>query len=143
MQEKYKKKIDWVFFNEKKIEKAVYNARVDNPRPEKVIGDPNKISDPTAQSALHNLTPLSFVYIGSNILKLPELWLAVISRTYNWCKRQSELHFQAVRKKYLGEHYLRICRELNISQPTLHNKINIARQYAALQAAQFHLIYVD
>lgn len=143
MQEKYKKKIDWVFFNEKKIEKAVYTARIDTPKPEKVIGDPNKISDPTAQTALNNLTPLSLVIIGGEILRLPELWLEVINKTYNWCKRQSNLHFQAVKRKYLGTHYFKICRELHISHTTLYELVKKARMYAALQAAQFRLIYVD
>ena len=143
VQEKYKKKIDWVFFNEGKIKKAVQDARIDTPKPEKVIGDPNKISDPTAQTAINNLTPLSLVYIGDNILKYPEHWLTVICRTYNWCKRQSETHFQAVRKKYLGENYLKICREVNVSCKTLYNMIAHARQYAALQAVQFGLIYIN
>ena len=158
MQEKYRKKIDWVFFNEEKIADAVQMARIDTPRPEKVIGDPNKISDTTAQTALNNLTPLSSVIVGQRevinkkherrlvggiVLRLPELWLAVVDKTYGWCKRQSELQFQAVKQKYRGIHYHKICREFSISQSTLHNWIERTRMYAALQAAQFKLIYID
>lgn len=143
MQERYKKKIDWVFFNEKKIEKAVYAARVDNPRPEVPVISQKNFSDPTANSALHNLTPLSSVTIAEDSLSYPELWLIVISKTYNWCRRQSDTYEQAIRKKYLGLNYIKICHELHISQTTLKNYIERARQYAALQAAQFHLIYVD
>ena len=158
MQEKYRKKIDWVFFNEEKIADAVQMARVDTPRPEKVIGDPNKISDTTAQTALNNLTPLSSVIVGQKevinkkherrlvggiVLRLPELWLAVVDKTYDWCKRQSEIQYQAVKQKYCGIHYHKICRELSICATTLYNLIDRARMYAALQAAQFKLIYID
>ena len=158
MKEKYEKKIDWVFYNEQKIIRAVQEARIDNPRPEKVIGEPNKITDPTAQMAIRNMTLLSSVIVGQREiitkkkerrlvggvrLEYPEHWLTVISRTYNWCKRQSEIHYQAVKRKYLGQHYLRICREIHISEKTLYNFIKRAKQYAALQAVQFRLIYID
>ena len=158
MRNVYEKKIDWVFFNERQIEKAVWAARVDNPRAEIPVISPNNFSDPTANIVLHNLTPLKSVIVGQKeiitkkherrlvggeTLEYPELWLAVISKTYAWCKRQSESHEQAIRKKYQGEHYLRICRELSISQTTLKNWVSRTRMYAALQAAQLRLIYVD
>lgn len=143
MKEVYVKMIDWVFFNEKQIEKAVYAARVDTPKTPPVIGDRNKISDPTAQTALHNLTPLSSAIICGDELKFPELWLLVISKTYNWCARQSDCFEKAVRKKYRGEYYIKVCRELSISPPTFFNMIHRARMYAALQAVQLNLIHVD
>lgn len=158
MKDIYQKKIDWVFFNETRIAKAVTEARLENPRPEVPVISQNNFSNPTVNVALHNLTPLKSVLVGGKeiitkkherrivggcIVELPELWLTVISKTYNWCKRQSETHFQAVRKKYRGEHHHYICRELSISYSTLKNLLEKTRMYAALQAAQFHLIYVD
>lgn len=158
MRDTYQKKIDWVFFNELQIARAVYEARIDNPRAEIPVIGSNNFSDPTANIVIKSLTPLKSVLVGGKEIKtkkgekkivggdtlfFPELWLYVVNKTYAWCKRQSETCEQAVKKKYRGENYLRICRELSISQTTLHNWIEKARMYAALQAAQLQLIYVE
>lgn len=158
LQEKYEKKIDWIFFNELQIARAVYEARADNPRAEIPGLSPNNFSDPTSNIALRNLSLLKSVVIGQkeiitkkherkivggSSLEYPELWLTVIDKTYAWCRRQSESQEQAIKKKYRGEHYIRICRELSISQSTLKNWVTRTRMYAALQAVQFRLIYVD
>jgi len=141
MQDRYIKKIDFVFFNERKIRQAVFEWREGVIRPEVKGG--NKISDPTAVKAIKNLTLLPSASIAGISLQYPETWLVVIDKTYNWCKRQSKLLFESVRKKYLGDNYKRICIDLHISPTTFNNCINRARMYAALQAAQLHLIYVD
>ena len=141
MQDKYIKKIDFVFYNEKNIRQAVIEERETAIKPELKNG--SGLSDPTARDAIRNLTPLSFVKIAGEILKLPESWLVVIDKTYNWCKRQSSCHYEVLRRKYHNEHFRRICFDLHISPTTFHNMVNRARQYAALQAVQLNLIYVD
>ena len=139
--QKYFTKIDFVFYNEKNIRLAVIEEREAPIKPELKNG--SGLSDPTARDAIRNLTPLLFVEIAGDFLKFPESWLEVIDKTYNWCKRQSIVHFESVRRKYLGDHYKKICRDLHISATTFHNMIHRARQYAALQAVQLHLIFVD
>ena len=139
--QKYFRKIDFVFFNEKNIREIVFESRENNFKPELKNG--SGISDPTARDAIRNLTPLAKITVCGITLKFPESWLEVIDKTYNWCKRQSETHFESVRRKYLGDHYKKICRDLHISATTFHNMIHRARQYAALQAVQLHLIFVD
>ena len=141
MQDKYIKKIDFVFFNEKNIRQAVIEEREDAIKPELKNG--SGLSDPTARDAIRNLTPLPFIKLAGEILKFPESWLNVIDKTYNWCKRQSACHYETVRRKYLGIHYRKICFDLHISITTFHNLINRARQYAALQAVQLNLIFID
>ena len=139
--QKYFKKIDFVFYNEKNIRQAVFEERETAFKPE--LRNGSGLSDPTARDAIRNLTPLPFVTIGGEKLTYPETWLEVIDKTYNWCKRQSVLLYESVRKKYLGNHYKKICTELNISIKTFFNLIHRARQYAALQAVQLHLIFVN
>lgn len=141
MQDRFIKMIDFVFFNEKRIRQAVFEWRESVLRPE--IKSGNKISDPTAAKAIKNLSVLPSVSIAGTNLQYPESWLEVIDKTYNWCERQSKLLFESVRKKYLGDHYKRICIDLHISPTTFNNFIKRARMYAALQAAQLHLIYID
>ena len=141
MKDEYIKKIDFVFYNEKNIRQAVFEARESRRRPELKNG--SGLSDPTARDAIRNLTPLSFIKIAGEMLKFPESWLKVIDKTYSWCKRQSACHYEVLRRKYNNEHYKKICVDLHISPTTFQGLINRARQYAALQAAQFRLIYVD
>lgn len=140
MQKNFFKKIDFVFFNERRIRRIVSETRKDRILPE--LRNSGSLSDPTAQDAVRNLSLLPQIIICGEILKLPELWLSVIEKTYAWCKRQSELHFQIVRRKYNGEQFHRICRDLAISKSTFFSLIHRARQYAALQAVQFRLIYI-
>ena len=142
MRDSFVKKIDFVFFNENKIRVAVYEERNDSHRkPE--IKSGKVLLNPTERDALKNIIPLPQVSIGGSVLKLPELWINVIDKTYSWCRNKSEIFFQAVRRKYNGEHYHKICSDYSISQPHFFNIIDKARMYAAMQAAQFGLIHVD
>ena len=96
----YFKKIDFIFHNERKIRRLVYENRNDCVKPE--IRNGSGLSDPTANDAIKNLTPLPSITICGEVLKFPESWLEVIDKTYNWCKRQSVTHFESLRRKYLG-----------------------------------------
>lgn len=130
------KKIDFVFFNEQKIRLA----RLDHIKP--LLRNSSGLSDPTARDAIENLNPISQITICGKILKFPETWLNIVNKTYDWCKKLSFSLFAAVRRKYFSEHYLSICRDLHISVTTFHSFVNRARQYAALQAVQSHLIKI-
>lgn len=137
----YFQKIDFVFYNEEKIKQTVIEEREISFKPE--LRNGSGISDPTARNAIRNLTPLFSIKLCGIVLKFPESWLDVIQKTYSWCKRQSATHFESVRRKYLGEHYNSICHDLHISKTTFNNLIHRARQYAALQAVQLRLIFVQ
>ena len=141
MKKFYSKIIDFIFYNESEIRKAVVESRIDITRPELKNG--SGISDPTARDAIRNLMPISQITICGQVIKFPERWLIVVEKTYSWCKRQSETHFQAVHRHYLGGYYRQICFDLSISAKTFYNLLTLAKQYAALQAAQMRLIYID
>ena len=82
----YLAKIDLMFYSEIEIREAVEQARQSENRSGIVqsMGD-NNFSDPTANKAVKNMTPLNAVIIkGGQIIKRPESWLVVIDKTYNW-----------------------------------------------------------
>ena len=101
------------------------------------------VSDPTAREAMYNLTPLPMVKINGQDLKLPERWLIVIDKTYAWAKSQSDVHYEVAKRRYAEEDYRKTCRELHIATTTLHRIMESTRMYAALQAVQLGLIFVE
>lgn len=137
----YMRKIDFVFYNEAAIREAVFEAREEVRQPEVFNG--SGLPDPTLREVIRRLMPIEAVTICGDTLKNPERWIEVIDKTYAWCKRQSDIHYEIARRRYKGEHYLKTCRELAISEPLLYQIMEKVRVYAALQAAQFGLIFVD
>ena len=138
------RKVDFVFYNEEEIRLSVLEAR-NTAASAPVIRNASGISDPTAREAIYNLTPLPTVTISGQALTLPERWITVIDKTYAWAQKQSPtgLHYEVARRRYSGEDYRVTCRELHISTTTLHRIIENIKIYAALQAAQFGLIYIE
>ena len=136
----YYRKVDFVFYHEDEIRQAVLDAREDameiSPR------NGSGISDPTAYEAVRNLSPIPFVLVEGVKLEHPELWLTVIDETYAWCKRQGGLYYEIARLRYSGEFYRSICDKLLISENAFYQTFREVRVYAALVAAQFHLIFV-
>ena len=138
------KKIDFIFYNEKEIRLAVLEARNSGKPLCEVPGrNASGVSDPTARDAMYNLTPLPVIKINGQDLRLPERWLIVIDKTYAWAKSQSDVHYEVARRRYAEEDYRKTCRELHISQQYQSKIMENIRIYAALQAAQFNLIYVE
>lgn len=137
----YMRKIDFVFYNERAIRAAVLDARNDTREVSPRNG--SGLPDPTAYEAITNLTPIPAVEISGQLLEHPERWLTVVDKTYAWCQRQSDVHYEIARRRYNGEDYRKTCRELAISTNVLFPLMERVRMYAALQAAQFQLIFVD
>ena len=138
----YIRKIEFAFYNEAEIREAIIEARADSsPPPE--LRNGSGLPDPTASAAIRNLSPIRSIRIGGEDLMYPESWLAVIDRTYNWCKRQKHNYFDIARSRYKGIHFGRICVEFEVSVNQFYIIMEEIRNYAALQAAQLHLIYVD
>ena len=143
--EYYFKQIDFIFYREKQIKDAVYEKRNggrDTSFPMISLFS-SGTSDPTSSNALKNLTPLKFVTIKDGVLiKSPESWLAVIDKTYSWCKRQQDCRFEVAKRRYHNEDYRKICIDLHISKTTLHRLLDMVRTYAALHAVQAGLIKI-
>ena len=138
----YIRKIEFVFYNEAEIRAAVFEER-NEPAFVPIIRNASGLSDPTAREAIYNLTPLPTVKVKGTELALPERWLLVIDKTYAWAKRQSEVNYEVARRRYNGEDYRKTCRELNISQQYQSKILENIKNYAALQAAQMNLIYIE
>ena len=137
----YMRKIDFVFYNERAIRAAVEDARNDTREVSPRNG--SGLPDPTAYEAITNLTPIPAVEISGQLLEHPERWLVVVDKTYAWCRRQSDVHYEIARRRYNGESFLQISMKLYVSTTQVFEILERIRMYAALQAAQFQLIFVD
>ena len=138
------RKVDFVFYNEKEVRLAVMEARNSGkPLCEVPSRNASGVSDPTARDAMYNLTPLPVIEINGQDLRLPERWLIVIDKTYAWAKSQSDVHYEVARRRYNGEDYRKTARELHVTTPSVYKMMDNIKTYAALQAAQLNLIYVE
>lgn len=137
----YVRQIEFVFYHEGEIREAVFEARAGTWVPP--VYNQSRLSDPTLREVMRRLTPISEVLISGEWLKYPERWLDVVDKTYAWCKNQQGCHYEIARRRYRGEHYLKSCRELHISQNSYSSLLEKIRTYAALQAAQLNLIFVE
>lgn len=141
----YVQVIDYIFFHESEIRKAVYEARHDIQRETLAAGggSGSHISNPTESEALRNITPLSKVTVGKGAsareLDNPELWLQVIDKTYEWCDHDQRI---AAKDKYSGVDWRVTCAKLSIVQSTLSRLISDVRHRASLCAVQYGLIVV-
>ena len=136
------RKVDFVFYHEQEIRETILDER-STCASAPVVRNASGVSDPTAREAIYNLSPLPVVKIDGKELRLPERWLVVIDKTYAWAKSQSDVHYEVARRRYRGEDYRVTCRELHISQQYLSKLLENIRIYAALQAAQMNLIYIE
>ena len=137
----YIKKIEFVFYNEREIREAITEARYDNKTPE--LRNDSGLPDPTASTAIKNLSPVAAVFVGGVELKKPESWMVVVDKTYNWCKRQGEKYYAFARSRYNGEYFAKSCARYDTSITQFYGVLERIRNYAALQAALLNLIYVD
>ena len=146
--EKYFRQIDFIFYHEKQIRDAVTEARISGGRDGTIslfpVANANNFSNPTATEAIKNLTPLKFVKLpDGTIIKYPEKWLAVIAKTYDWCKKQNDCRYKVAKRRYSNEDYRKTCIDLNISNTTRRRLLELVQIYAALQAVQAGLIRVE
>ena len=140
----YIQHIDFIFHHEAELREAILQLRLDSGHSNAIkIVNGNGMTDPTANQAVKNLTPLPFVEIrGGHTIKKPESWLIVIDKTYSWCKLQKDCRYEIARRRYNGEDYRKTCHELNISNSTRRRLLELVQMYAALQAVQLGLIQV-
>lgn len=133
----YLAKIDFVFFNRGRIEKAVREAREDKG---KKNYNGSGVSDPVAAVVLNNLSPLMFVYIDGRRLEKPETWLRLVELVYR--------HVSDVGKSLLDSRYVRCESSVdsyiraNISQSTFSRMWKKIEHMQELYAVQLGLISV-
>ena len=149
------RQIDFMFYHEKEIRRAVEDAKNERETPD--IRNGSGLPDPTASEAIKWLTPVKsvligghdeeingqMVVIGAQEVKYPERWLTVIDETYAWCKRQKDCRYEIARRMYSGSSYIKICMELNISQATISLIFEKVRARATILAYRLDLISLD
>ena len=137
-------KVDFIFYSERDIREAVTQARLSVGNGNGMVAaNKNGFSDPTANQAVKNLSPLEKVTIrGEHVIQKPEKWLEVIEKTYSWCKKQKDNRFEVAKRRYEGEDYRKTCRELNLSNSTRRRLLEYVQIYATLQAVQLGLIQI-
>lgn len=133
----YLAKIDFVFFNRRRIEKAVREARADKG---KKNYNGSGVSDPVAAVVLNNLSPLLFVYIDGRRLENPETWLNLIDLVYRNVSDigKSLLDSRYVRCESSVASYMRA----DISQSTFSRMWKKIEHLQELYAVQLGLIRV-
>lgn len=133
----YFKKIDFVFFNRKKIRKAIDEARADR-------GNKNfngsGIADPTAAVAINNLSPLRYVFIDGSRLESPDLWLMFVDLVY---KNATDFGRECLDGFYVKhETYKQTYTRLHADQSTLSRAWKDLNHLQELYAVQLGLIRV-
>ena len=133
----YFKKIDFVFFNAKKIRKAIDEARQDK-------GHKNfngsGIADPTAAVVINNLSPLRYVFIGGNRLEWPERWLKLVDLVY---ANATDFGRECLDGFYVrGESYEATYTRIHVHQSTHSRAWKELKHLQELYAVQLGLIRV-
>ena len=137
------RKVEYVFYNEKNIRRAVNEKRLDSGGH---TGGENTghafVSDPTAVKAIRDAVEIEWVLLdnGDNI-RWPERWIGVINAVYSWCGKDS-IRLQVAKMRYRGCDYRDTCAELHISQSTYSAIMAEIRNYAMMCACQEQLIRV-
>lgn len=137
----YLRKIEYVFYHEALILEEVYHKK--NKAAISEVRNDSRLSDPTAMAAIRNLTPVQSVVIDNVKLLNPEQWLEVIGKTRSYCRRNGEIYFEVMHGRYSREDFKKTCARLGISSDGYYRTLEKIRNYAALQAAWFHLIEID
>ena len=145
------KLVRFVFTHEDDIRRAVFESR--NDRHSNTTGGcsgHSRISDPTAMTAINNVTPLAYVMVdyGSKIggrknsfkLGRPELWLAVVDTTYKFFdgKKQGQVLDAKFRS---GECRACTCTRLGIKKSWYSVLLADALEHATRLAKGQHLLW--
>ena len=136
---KYTKIVEWHLFREKEIRRAVMEARLDSASTGN--SSSNVISNPTENTALHNIAPLTKVVLsdGSEVFR-PEEWLITIKRIYgNLDCEQRALAESRYRNK---RQYFKDCQRGYISKSKYYAMLDRIRSHAVVVAVQAGLVKV-
>ena len=137
----YLRKIEYVFYNEALILEEVYHKK--NKAAISEIRNDSNLTDPTAMAAIRNLTPVKSVIINDVKLMDPEQWLEVVEKTRSHCRRNGKVYVEVMHGRYSREDFKETCARLGITPDGYYRTLEKIRNYAALQAAWYHLIEID
>lgn len=130
-----------VFAWENDIRAAIYAARHDRPRREKLPGGGKYGGSPTENEAIANITPLKAVTLPNGfILRQPEKWIHVIESTYDYFS--DKLMRDAFQRGSHGQRYWHICEELHISKSSFYNIMVRGEDFAVAVACELGLISI-
>ena len=130
-----------VFAWEKEIRAAIYAARNDRPRREKLPGGGKFGGSPTENEAIAHMTPLRSVTLPNGfVLRRPEKWVEVIDSTYSYFNDNAMR--AAFQRGSQGERYWHICDELHISKSSFYNVMVRGEDYAVAVACELGLISI-
>ena len=136
--EKYFRKIEYVFYNEAEIRELVQEEKLRIIRHEISGGS---LSDPTAAQVLKDSTPVNVILIGKALLRYPEHWLEVVDLTKQWCEDCGDDFYQIMKRRYgFREEIKKTCANLSISADFYYKVVDKIKMHAALLAAYLHLI---
>ena len=123
------------------IADAVREARAGRKRTSGISGGNRaQISDPTAQTAITNITPLSCVELpnGYKVFQ-PEKWLSIIARAY---REFPQTEARAMRHFYTGKTAVWTAVMYSIDESTVYRIRADFRQYLVELACQYGLVKV-
>lgn len=135
----YIRKIDFVFYNERKIKEAIKEVREDPAPTQKTSMRVLSFSDPTSIQAIKNATPIKSIAFEGHVLENPESWVKVIDRTYNWA---DELTKSIAAGRYKKEDYRETCMKQNCSERVYYRRLEQFRHRAAMIAIGLQLITI-
>jgi len=135
------KRIEWMFRHWRKLERAVLEAREDRPRNQNIGGGHGGyVSDPTASTAIRNITPIKFVEVDDELVRQPERWLSLMEHVYSQC---SDVEKQVFHKRYFERvNPTRTAIDLYMAETTYFDLLNGIKSYAVEVALQDGLITI-
>ena len=137
------RKIEFAFYNERKIRDAVTEARAGGSRHDGAAGgNSSHISKPTENAAIRLAVELPFVTLDNGgTVELPERWLAVIDAVRAWCASDA-VRAGIFRRRYGGEGAVAVQRGMGISESTYRYTLSQIRDFAVMCAAQAQVVRV-
>ena len=138
------RKIEFTFYNERKIRDAVTEARAAGSRHDGAArsSNPSHISKPTENAAIRAAVELPFVTLDDGgTVELPERWLSVIDAVRAWCASDA-VRAGIFKRRYGGEGAVAVQKNMGISESTYRYTLSQIRDFAVMCAAQAQVVRV-
>jgi len=138
-----KQTIQFIFYHEQVLKRAVREAREESLSTAGHTdgsGSQAFVSDPTAVQGIKLATELKSVTLRNGIvIDNPGKWIKVIDATYDGLDDVSR---KAVKMRYEGSHWRRICNKLNMGRTMYYKILEKADNHAIEIAIDLGLIHV-
>lgn len=138
-----KQTIQFIFYHEQVLKRAVREAREESLSTAGHTagsGGHAFVSDPTAVQGIKLATELKSVTLHDGIvIDNPGKWIKVIDSTYDML---DDVGRKAVKMRYEGSHWRRICNKLNMGRTMYYKILEKADNYAIEIAIDLGLMHV-